>query len=280
MRSILLATWCDFLSTGRARNEERIRPVPQALNKYCRIAVRSCLVGLGILAVAWGTQVMPVFARQAPIEAVAARVVSGDPFKSEVLATLMPEVEAAERAERCRPAALHSAAIIRTRITEQALYDGGNVDASLRSLSDSIHRSLACSSADPFLWFVLYWVESNRNGFQAGYLSYLRLSYQLGPNESWVALKRNRYALAVFQRLPPDLARMSITEFARLLDTGFYAETVATFAGPGWPERALLLPALKNVTERHRQAFARALYKLGYDVDVPGIARPDPRPWD
>jgi hypothetical protein len=223
---------------------------------------------------------MPVFARQAPIERVAAQVVNGDPFKSEVLTTLIPQVEAAEREERCRPAALHGAAIIRTRIAEQALYDGGNIDASLLSLSDSIHRSLACSPADPFLWFVLYWVETNRNGFQADYLNYLRLSYQLGPYESWIALKRNRYALAVFQRLPPDLAQKTITEFAKLLDTGFYADTVAIFTGPGWRERGLLLPRLKDVAERHRQAFASALYKLGYDVDVPGIARPDPRPWD
>jgi hypothetical protein len=230
--------------------------------------------------VVWGSQAVTVFARQETIERVATHVVNGDPFKSEVLATLLPQVEAAERAERCRPVALHAAAIIRTRIAEQGLLDGVDIDASLHSLSDSIHRSLACSPADPFLWFVLYWVETNRNGFQADYLRYLRLSYRLGPNESWIALKRNRYALAVFQRLPPDLAQMAITEFAKLLDTGFYAETVAIFTGPGWRERALLLPSLKDVAERHRQAFATALYKLGYDVDVPGIVRPDPRPWD
>lgn len=273
--------WRNFLSTALARVEEGIGSVPQALNKYCQIAVRILLVSLGFLAVAWGTQAMAVFTRQVTIERVAAHVVNGDPFKPEVLATLMPQVEAAERAERCRPTALHSAAIIRTRIAEQALFDGADIDASLLSLSDSIHRSLACSPADPFLWFVLYWVESNRSGFHADYLRYLRLSYQLGPNESWIALKRNRYALAVFQRLPPDLARKAITEFARLLDTGFfYEETVAIFTGPGWPERALLLAGLKDVAQPQRQAFAKALYKLGYDVDVPGIARPDPRPWD
>jgi hypothetical protein len=265
----------------QARVEVGTRLLSQALDKYCQIAVRISLVSVGFLAVAWGTQAMAVFSQQVTIERVAAHVVNGDPFKSEVLATLMPQVEAAERAVRCRPAGLHSAAIIRTRIAEQALSDGADVDASLLSLSDSIHRSLACSPADPFLWFVLYWVETNRNGFQASYLGYLRLSYQLGPYESWIALKRNRYALAVFQRLPPDLAQMAITEFAKLLDTGFfYPETVAIFTGPGWPERARLLPGLKDVGERHRQAFAKALYKLGYDVDVPGIARPDPRPWD
>jgi len=223
---------------------------------------------------------LPAFARQVPIQRVATHVLNGDPFKSRVLAELMPQVEAAERTEPCSPAVMRSAAIIRTRMAEQAIADGDDIDARLNALRDSIRRSLACSPADPFLWVVLYWVEINRNGFQPDYLKYLRLSYQLGPNEGWIALRRNGYALAIFHQLPPDIADMALSEFPRLLDAGFYAETVAIFIGPGWRERNILLPRLKDVAERHRQAFSKALYKLGYDVNVPGIARPDPRPWD
>jgi hypothetical protein len=252
----------------------------RTLSTLCRFAVTTFLVILGCAAFAWGTYALPVFARQAPIEDVATRVIAGNSFKPKVLAEFMPQVEAAERAAPCRPAALRSAAIIRTSVAEQAIADAENIDAQLSALSNSIHRSLACSPTDPFLWVVLYWVESTRNGFHPGYLEYLRLSYQLGPNEGWIALKRNAYALAIFQLLPPDLADMALTEFAGLLDAGFYEEAVAIFTGPGWRERGLLLPRLKDVAERHRQAFARALYKRGYDVTVPGIARPDPRPWD
>ena len=165
-------------------------------------------------------------------------------------------------------------------MAEQAIVDGDDIDTQLSALRGSIFRSLACSPADPFLWVVLYWVEINRNGFQPRYLEYLRLSYQLGPNEGWIALKRNGYALAIFHQLPPDIADMAIAEFPRLLDSGFYAETVAILTGPGWRERGILVPRLKVVAERHRQAFARTLYKLGYDIQVPGIARTDPRPWD
>jgi len=243
-------------------------------------AARTSLFIFGCAAVAWGMYALPVFAQQVPIERVATHVLDGDPFKSGVLAALMPQVDAAERTEPCSPAVVHSAAIIRTRLAEQAVVDGDDVDAQVNALRDSIRRSLACSPADPFLWFVLYWVEINRNGFQSAYLEYLRLSYQLGPNEGWIALKRNGYALAIFQLLPPDLANMAIAEFPRLLDSGFDAEAVAIFTGPGWRERSILLPRLKGVAERHRQVFARALYRLGYDVTVPGIARPDPRPWD
>jgi hypothetical protein len=193
---------------------------------------------------------------------------------------LMPQVEVAERAEPCNPVVTHSTAIILTRMAEQAVVDGDNIDTQLNALRSSIRRSLACSPADPFLWVVLYWVEINQNGFQPGYLKYLRLSYQLGPNEGWIALKRNGYALAIFHQLPPDIADMALAEFPRLLDSGFDIEAFNIFIGPGWSHRALLLPHLKGVAEIHREALARALYKAGYDVIVPGITLPDPRPWD
>jgi hypothetical protein len=274
------AAECGSRPSSQTRIKDAGLLFPRVLSKLCQFSARMLLVILGCAAVAWGAYSLPIFARQAPVERVATHVLEGDPFKSDVLAALMPQVEAAERAEPCSPAVMRSAAVIRTRMAERAIIDGEDIDKQLSALHGSILRSLACSPADPFLWVVLYWEEINRNGFQPSYLEYLRLSYQLGPNEGWIALKRNGYALAVFHRLPPDIAEKAIAEFPRMLDAGFYAETVAIFTGPGWRERDILLPRLKDVAELHRQAFARALYKLGYDVNVPGIARPDPRPWD
>jgi len=262
------------------RAKEKGLLVSRALYKLFLFSARTPLVVFGCAAVAWGLYTLPIFARQVPIERVATHVLEGDPFKSGVLEALMPGVEIAERAGPCSPAVMRSAAIIRTRMAEQAIVDGDEIDTQLNALHDSIRRSLACSPADPFLWIVLYWVEANRNGFEPDYLKYLRLSYQLGPNEGWIALKRNGYALAIFRRLPPDLAQMVITEFANLLDSGFDDAVVKIFEGPGWSQRALLLPQLKGVAEIHREAFARALYRAGYDVNVPGITLPEPRPWD
>jgi hypothetical protein len=250
------------------------------LSKLYLYTARTLFVVFGCAAVAWGMYTLPVFARQVPIERVATHVLQGDPFKAGVLAALMPQVEAAEQEKPCSLAVTHSAAVIRTRMAEQAIADGEDIDTQLNKLRDSIRRSLACSPADPFLWVVLYWVEINRNGFQPDYLKYLRLSYQLGPNEGWIALKRNGYALAIFRQLPPDIAEMTLAEFPRLLDSGFDGAAVAIFTGPGWRERDILLPRLKDVAERHREAFARTVYKLGYDVTVPGVTRRDPRPWD
>jgi hypothetical protein len=277
-----------ILAGGRARHSFAVpaRPIDKGLlisrplGMFYLLTARTSLLIFGCAAVAWGMYTLPLFARQVPIERVATHVLEGDPFKSGVLAALMPQVDAAERTEPCSPAVTHGAAIIRTRMAEQAVVDGDDIDARLNALRDSIRRSLACSPADPFLWVVLYWVEINRNGFQPGYLEYLRLSYQLGPNEGWIAIKRNGYALAIFHQLPPDVADRALAEFPRLLDSGFDAEAFKIFTGPGWSHRALLLPHLKGVAEIHREALARSLYRAGYDVIVPGITRPDPRPWD
>jgi hypothetical protein len=246
-----------------------------------RIATRTWLLALAGAATLWGVAVLPAFWRQSALERTATHVLAGDPFKSELLEALIPAVEAAEQADYCRPEATRSAAIIRLRLAEQAVAEGERmaIDSRLAALRDSIRRSLACSPADPFLWVVLYWVESARNGFQPGYLDYLRLSYRLGPNEGWIGVKRNAFALAVFERLPPDIADTAIGEFAGLLDAGFYEDTVAIFTGPGWQVRDRLLPRLKQVAERYRQMFAKGLYARGYDVTVPGIQLPDPRPW-
>jgi hypothetical protein len=251
-----------------------------SLSKVCQFATRTSLVILGSVAVAWGLYALPVYARQASIERVATHVIGGDPFRPEVLAATMPQVEAAEQAEQCRPDAMRSAAMIRTRVAEQAIVDGEDIDASLRALRNSIRRSLTCSPTDPFLWVVLYWEECIERGFQPNYLEYLRLSYRLGPNEGWIALRRSGLTLAVFSRLPPDLAEMAIEEFAGLLDSGFYDQTVAIITGPGWRERDLLLPRLRGVIQRNRDTFAKKLYTLGYDVNVPGITLPEPRPWN
>jgi hypothetical protein len=138
---------------------------------------------------------------------------------------------------------------------------------------------LSCSPADPLLWLVLYWVETTRNGFRAEYVRYIEMSYKTGPREGWVAQRRNRLALAIFPQLPDALAAQVVDEFAKMLNSGFVDDAVQSFVGPGWPERNRLLPELRNVSERYRQVLANEVYKLGYDIDIPGISRRDPRPW-
>ena len=141
----------------------------------------------------------------------------------------------------------------------------------LKSLGDVIRSSLSCAPADPFLWLALYWVEVTENGSKPDYLNYLRLSYQLGPHEGWIVLKRNPLAFGAFQQLPPDLRENVIDEFVAMVrDSRFSDQAADILIGPAWPERDLILPHLTQISEYDRKRFADVLYGRGY-VNVPGI---------
>jgi hypothetical protein len=167
------------------------------------------------------------------------------------------------------------------RLLEQAIADGdqNNLDGLMSETDGMILKSLANAPTDPFLWTILFWLENTQNGFKRARLNYLQMSYLLGPNEGWIAVKRNRLAVAIFPSFPPDIAENAVSEFSRLIGSGFFVEAADILGGPGWPIRETLLSGLKDVDELNRQTFAKIVYSLGYDVMVPGIDRPDWRPW-
>jgi hypothetical protein len=244
-------------------------------------AIRIFCLGLGGAAVAWGWLVLADFWRDSTLAHMAVRIENREMFKPEVIEALIPAAAAAERAEPCRAEALHAAAVVRLRLAETAILAAQRpaIDGRLADFEMSARRALACAPADSFLWAALAWVDRTRNGFKPQQLAFLRLSYETGPHEGWVAARRNRLALAVYERLPADLADAAMREFAGMLASGFESDAFDNLTGPGWPIRERLLAAAGNVPRYWRELLAKDLYRRGYDVDVPGIPRPDARPW-
>jgi hypothetical protein len=235
----------------------------------------------GLAAIAWGISAYPALSRYAPLEQLSLGIIDRYAYKPEALAEVTPAVLFAEHDPYCRPEALRGAAVVRLRLAEDAIGKGARdaIDADLQALDRTTRQALSCSPADPFLWMALSWLDGAREGFNPDQLQFLRLSYSLGPNEGWVVARRNRLALSMFERLPADLADAALDEFARMVGSGIFEDAIAIFTGPGWPIRDKLLPRLAKVGERSREAFAKALYHEGYEVEVPGIPRPDFRPW-
>ena len=242
---------------------------------------RLCTLVLGLSGVAWGAATFPTFWTQISIERTADRIVDRDAFKPGSLEPFLPAVDQIEKSGYCQPEALHNAAIIRLRLVDDAMANAERnaIDARLGALKDAIRRSLACVPSDPFLWMTLAWVDQMSQGFRPEQLTYLRLSYQLGPYEGWIAERRNRQALSMFERLPPDLAEDAVHEFVAMVQSGFYGDAIAILAGPGWPIHDRLLANLKDVDVPQREELAKELFSAGYDVTVPGIAPPTSRPW-
>jgi hypothetical protein len=246
------------------------------LTAYYIPLVRSSVVILGCIAVWWGIVAFPIFRQESSTKYIADRIIAGDPFKVEILAQQLPLMKSIETSVYCNATAIRSTAIIRLRMLEAAASANERelFDERLKSFGKVIRSSLSCVPTDSFLWLALNWAGTTENGSNPNNLKSLWMSYRLGPNEGWIALKRNRLAFARFQQLPPDLVEIAITEFIALIENNFYEQAADILIGPAWPERELILSRLARVSDRDRKLFADALDRRGYDVNAPGIARP------
>jgi len=245
------------------------------------IAARSLVGGFASLAITWVFFVVPVFWRQSPVENIARHIIAENSFKTESLTSIKSTYSDLERLQGGRASVLSAAAVINLRLLEQAITrsDLKNLDSLMIETDGMIRQSLADAPADPFLWTVLFWLENTRNGFNPARQGYLKMSYSAGPNEGWIAVKRNRIALAIYPSLTPDLAENAVSEFAHLVGSNYFGAAADILEGPGWPIREVLMSGLKDVDDISRQTFAKVIYRRGLDLSVPGVARPEWRPW-
>lgn len=242
---------------------------------------RFLMVSLGCTAFTWSVFAGSNFWQKAAVEKVVTHIHAGYVFKVATLAAFKGDLDPLGPDKWQRPSSLHNAAVVELRFLERALSDAGqnNVDALLNSTNGFVRQSLASVPADPLLWLVLFWVENNLNGFKREHLEYLKMSYFSGPNEGWVAVKRSRFAIALFSALSPELTENATREFARLVDSEYFSEAADILGGPGWSARDKLMAGLKDLDEVRLKAFDRTIFRRAYDVSVPGIRRPDWRPW-
>jgi hypothetical protein len=244
-----------------------------------QLLVRTFLIPFGCFAIGWGLIVSPLFWRQSSIDGTAQQIIRGEPFKYELLKPEIPLLDAIDRSTYCYPAELRGAAIVRLRIVEEAIASGERTlaDHQLGASDKEIRSALSCSPADPYLWVALFWTDTRLNGFRPDYFQFLRMSYQLGPNEGWIALIRSHLTFAMFEYLPSDLREDALREFVGLLRAGLYSEAADIFTGPAWHVRDSILPRLGVVTQADREAFASVLYMRGVSVAIPGVAAPESR---
>lgn len=230
-----------------------------------RLTLRACATILGLVGIAWGVFEFSPLRQESTIKIIADRILVGEIYKNEILLKQSSLVEPTQRPELCRPVTVRSAAVIRIRLAEIA--DNAAIGPALVRTNiaiDAIRGSLACSPADPFLWLALYALEPSAP------LGHLIESYRLGPNEGWIALKRNPVAFANFDELPDDLRRTVVQEFVRILEMRAIGDAVKIFVGPAWENRELILSQIDQLPLRRRQEFQSALTGAGYDVLVPG----------
>jgi hypothetical protein len=242
---------------------------------------RFCLFTIGATAIVWSIALGPAFWRYAFLDGIASQIIRGENSSTEFFEGAGPVLDLLQQSDTCWPRAMHNASIIRGRLVQVAL-ENSDPDQFARNMvaaNAMIRKSLSCAPADSFLWFALFWLENMQFGFRDESISYLERSYQLGPYEGWIALKRNGYALTVYKLLPDRLQQHVIREFAALVNSGFIGQTTKNLAGSGWPIHETLLAGLSDVQEKYKKQLATSLRRLGIEVTIPGITMPELRPW-
>ncbi len=237
---------------------------------------RLFLVTAGASAMIWAVAALPVFWPENVITNVAGAVVAGEAFKPDVLAAVEVLTEGAGGG-KLRSSMLGHAAVIRLRQAEDSLRSGSPdlVNKQLESLERIVDRALKNAPEDSLLWLTAFWLDTARHGLRPDGLRFLRMSYELGPYEGWIAIRRNGAALTAYPILPSDLAQQAIAEFVGLVRWGLVNEAAAIAAGPGRPLRNVLFARLRDLSDEQRRAFANAIYGRELDdVPVPGIAPP------
>jgi hypothetical protein len=233
--------------------------------------IRSLTAGFGICSIVWAVFSIDVNRGRAPFQDAAEAILRGEAFNSEALSEFRKQL-GSKPADRLRPAALEDIALIRLRLLEVKLNDGLS-QAESSDFADLEAALTAALSKDPnnsFLWFADYWLKQ-RGGTGRG-MDSLRMSYLMGPNEAWIAQRRNPVALENFSSLPPDLAEQVVSEFVRLVKSRLYADATNILVGPGWPRREKLLSSLASLNEFDRRAMSRELSRREIEgVSVPGI---------
>ena len=225
----------------------------------------------GICAIAWATDVIPTYRRDAPYTGIAERILSGDKFTAAQLEAMRRQLDGTP----VRPAqasALSGATVMRLLLLEDGMKaDNRQPSASdLADLQMAVSATLSQSPTHSFVWLADFWLK--RRQVDAVDFNLLGMSYWSGPNEAWIALRRNPMALGVFQSLPTDLADQTLSEFAGLVRSGLYADAANILAGPGWAVHEQLLSHLVLVDEAARRSFASVLDSKNLDhVSVPGI---------
>jgi hypothetical protein len=236
---------------------------------------------LGMLSVAWAIFSIPFYRIEAPLGDSVQYILLGDSFNTKQLSSLRLQLDAAPT-KQLRSLALYNVALIRLRIVENELMTGNHqiFPSDLADLETAVPAALAGTPTSSFLWLTAFWLQNRRAGNPDGGLKLLRMSYLSGPNEAWIAARRNPLALSIFLSLPNEISERVLAEFAGLVRSGLYLDAANILAGPGWVFHEKLLGQLVEVNEADRRNFARALARKNLDdALVPGIGDRPARPF-
>jgi hypothetical protein len=234
---------------------------------------------LGFAGAAWSLLSSPPFWSAATAKDLFARIMADERFKPGVLSEVLSGIRTEFKPLIRRNDVARAEGMIRLRLAEEAMQHTSLVErAPLEAIDQKVvlaeaalRSSLELNPGDSFLWLMLYSIDLAHAGFDVRKVGYLEQSYTAGPLEGWVAIRRNKLALAVFPSLSTEMQTKVVSEFCGLIDSNFIESAASNLMGIGWAQRDRLLASLVNVELIPREAFAKRLWQDGLKISVPGV---------
>ncbi|MGY3361278.1 hypothetical protein ACVWZK_007941 [Bradyrhizobium sp. GM0.4] len=243
-------------------------------------SARLPLLLVGAAALWWSSAVFPIFRSAAPVREIAERLLADQRFKPEALSEALDRMQHEPLRAVKDPTFSRAVALVGLSVAERAAARRSpeEADFEVAAAEARVRLSLALNPTDSLLWLMTYSVQTARTGFSAENVRYLEQSYASGPHEGWIALRRNRLALSIFQVLTLSVQQRVVSEFAELVDSDMNDVAATNLVTVGWLYRERLLDALQDVDIASKKNLKKELLANGVKLAIPGIDLED-RPW-
>lgn len=236
------------------------------------IALRALIGLLGLVAVVWVSVVFPAFLLTGAARTAAKLIVEDDRLPPGGLAELHERLQSA-RLALVPPKLVAAKALVRLRLADEEAQTSQQIDA--KRIFDEVNNELIAAlvevPGDSFLWMMYYSTAVARTGSQLEHRDYLVQSYKAGPNEGWIALRRNRLSLSLPPPLISMLEKYIVAEFAAITNSGFVEDAASNLALVGRDQQEVLLAGLSTLDIQPRMALAKKLSRAGIRVTLPGV---------
>lgn len=245
-----------------------MRPVRIKGLKPC---LRGTLLFAGLFGVFWSAITLPSSWSAGLVMDLATRILANDRFKPSLLDDVTTAIKVSPKPFLERASLIRAKTLVQLRIAEDAMMQNDNPERTEGEARETLISSLSYSASDPFLWLMLYSFETNRGGFDVRSVRFLQRSYEVGPREGWISLRRNRIALAIFPVLDTAMQDQVSTEFAAIVDANFIQVAARLLSDGALAYGDHLFPALETADLLARERLAIRLRTDGIKAEIPGV---------
>ena len=233
-----------------------------------RLFLRGLLIVLALAGLSWSVSILRTELQIAPIRDVAERIIVRQTFTMEALAPVLKHLD--ETQPKCVNGTEYAAVI---RLYAAATAHTSQMPDAQQLLTKALEEAVSalwCSPHQGFLWYAVFWLEKALGSPPTKYIPALDLSYDVAPNEGWIARFRNPDALELYSDLDASLQSKIRDEYRYLLRDRINVAVTVLGEAPA-PVRNIILKILQDLPLETRENFAKHVDSANLVVDIPGV---------